>query len=225
MPPTKIYAEPSNLEMVRRIAMCLRRRTKDRISVAPTAHRDGELRVALADVRYTQKGPNHVSRGKLVVRRGELTRTLLVKGELRTKRKLTADDRADLVADAAARLLAGFLAPASKLTNVAIETFDPDDDTFAATLVATLRNRGYTTKLVDDLDTQERTWGRLRLGVARVDLAGRSARLTATRAGFGDRYFETALRTTLPKGATEDVAYTKLADRLLAWFENAAGVM
>jgi hypothetical protein len=226
MLPTTIYAEPSDLEMVRRIATCLRTEIKNRVSVAPTAQRNGELRVALADVRYTQKGRSHVSRGKLIVRRGEVTRTLLVKGELRSGRKLTAEDRADLVADAAARLLAGFLAPPKKRTKaVAVEAFDPDDDLFAARFVATLRDRGYVPTLVDDLDTHRRAWGRLRLGAARIDLARRSARLSATRAGFGERYFETTLRTTLPTNATEEAAYAKLANKLLAWFENAAGVM
>jgi len=218
---TTIYAEPSDLEMVRRIAANLD--TKHRVSVAPTAHQVGELRVALADVRYTQKGRTHVTRGKLVVRRDELTRTQLVKAELSSGRKLTADDRADLVARAAARFLVGFLAaPKKRGKAVAIEA---DDDLFTARVVAMLRERGYAPKVVDDLDDHERSWGRLRLGVARIDLAKRAARLTATRAGFGDRYFQTTLRTTLPANATEEAACTKLANKLLAWFENAAGTM
>ncbi len=225
MPPTTIYAEPSNLEMVRRIAACLRAKNKKTVLVAPTAHKNTELRIALTDVRYKQKGRAHIAQAKLVVRHGEQTRTVPVKGELRSGRKLTIEDRTDLVAGAAARLLAGFLVPSKGTKVVAVETFDPDDDLFAAKFVATLREHGYAPKLVDDLDTHRGAWGRLRLGIARIDLVKRSARIGATRAGFGERYFETTLRTTLPAGASEEDANAKLADKLLAWFENAAGVM
>lgn len=220
--PTKLFAEEADLEMVRRIAACLN--TKRPVSVALTAHRPDELRIALADVRHTQKRYTHVGRGKLVVQRGEVTRTLAVEGSLWTKRKVTDAVRADLVAGAAARFVAGFLTAPSRSKVVAVEK-PAADDRFAQRFVSLLRKHGYAPKLVEDVNDHERTWGRLRIGAARVDLDRRAARLTETRSAFGDRWFATKLRTTLPAGATEDAGHAKLAGLLLAWFENAAGVL